>query len=35
MQEFDEILHLFDFSGQIGQIATRPKPAGHTAPVAV
>jgi hypothetical protein len=26
MQELDEILHLFDFRGQIGQIATRPKP---------
>jgi hypothetical protein len=26
MQELDEILHLFDFLGQIGQIATRPKP---------
>jgi hypothetical protein len=29
MQEFDEILHLFDFQGQIGQIATRQKPARH------
>jgi hypothetical protein len=29
MQEFDEILHLFDFQGQFGQIATRPKPARH------
>jgi hypothetical protein len=34
MQECDEILHLFDFLGQIGQIATRPQPADNRVGVA-